>query len=290
MSRGSSGTVMMMNDGGNGPLSDAATALSPTPGGFPRNDKVDTNRMGPYQVMSYTDGLDNPAYASSIMYYPVDATPPYASTVFSCGFTATKEGYQNFLGPLFASHGIAILLESPTTTGDLPPTRATQLEAGVQQIATENTRDGSPLKGKLATDRVCLIGHSMGGGGTLIAAQDEGSNIRCDSPLQPWEPGLTFPMIVAPTMIIAAQSDTVAAPASNALPFYMSIPSSTPKYYVEVAGANHFLSSGDLGTNYDTQSTYLIAFYKVYLEDDMRYMSILTGMPDPALSQYMHNP
>ena len=63
-----------------------------------------------------------------------------------------------------------------------------------------------------------------------------------------------------------------------------------PKYYAEFAGASHFLTTNDLGTAYDAQSKYMIAFYKVYLEDDMRYMSVLTGPPDMALSAYMHSP
>ena len=89
-------------------------------------------------------------------------------------------------------------------------------------------------------------------------------------------------MIVAPTMFIAAQSDTVAGVASNASLFYDSIPETVPKYYVEFAGASHFLTTNDLGTAYDGQSKYMIAFYKVYLEDDMRYLD------DPERARCRH--
>ena len=263
---------------------------APGPGGFPKNDTVNTDRNGPYMTASYTAGLDNPAYNSSIMYYPTNAPPPYAAAVFSPGFTATKENYQALLGPLLASHGIAILLTTPTTTADLPTTRAIQLEAAVKQIATENTRDGSPLKGKLAPDRVCVTGHSMGGGGTLWAAQALGNMIRCAVPCEPWQPGQTFGMVKAPTLFIAAQSDTIAPPAQNASIFYDSIPAGVPKYYAEFAGGSHFLTTPDLGSDQDGQSKYMIAFYKVYLEDDMRYMSVLTGPPDMELSAYKHSP
>lgn len=273
--------------GGGGGVS---TGGAPVAGGFPRGDMVNTDQKGPYMTAKYTEGLDNPTYASSVMYYPTDASPPYASAVFSPGFTATKENYETFLGPLLASHGIAILLTTPTTTGDLPQQRAEDLQAAVAQIAKENTRDGSPLKGKLATDRVCVTGHSMGGGGTLWAATTLGTKIRCAVPLQPWQPGQSFAMIKAPTLFIAAQSDSIAAVAQNAQVFYNSIPSPVPKYYAEFTGASHFLTTNDLGTAYDVQSKYMIAFYKVYLEDDMRYMSVLTGAADPKLSAYKHAP
>jgi dienelactone hydrolase len=256
------------------------------PGGFPKSDPVNTDQKGPHAFMSYTDGLANPEYDSAVMYYPTDAEPPFGAAVFSPGFTATKEQYMNFLGELLASHGIAMLLTTPTTTADLPTQRAMDLEAAVEQIKKENERDGSPLKGKLATDRICVTGHSMGGGGTLWAATDLGSKIRCAVPLQPWQPGQSFAMITAPTMFIAAQADSVADVASNASFFYDSIPDTVSKYYVEFSGASHFLTTNDLGTAYDGQSKYMIAFYKVYLEDDMRYLDVLNGPMDAELSQY----
>lgn len=261
---------------------------TPAAGGFPKADAVNTDRMGPYKFMKYTDGLKSSVYGSAVVYYPTDAQPPFAATVFSPGFTATKEDYENFLGPLMASHGLVILLTSPTSTSDQPPARADDLEDAMKQIAAENTREGSPLKGKLAPERIAITGQSMGGGGTCIAANRLGNKIRAAMPFEPWEPGMTFPKIQAPTMIIAAQSDTIAGVAQNALPFYMSIPDSVKKYYVEFAGASHYLTTGDEGTNYDVQSKYIIAFYKVYLEDDMRYLDVLNAPMDKELSKYMH--
>ncbi len=264
----------------------AGGSTEPTPGGLPRADEMNVEQMGPYAFDSYTEGLDNPTYASSIMYYPTDAAPPFGVVAFSPGFTATKEQYMDFLGPLLASHGIAILLTTPTTTGDFPTQRSEDLQAALEQIAKENEREGSPLKGKLATDRTCVTGHSMGGGGTLWAASELGDKVRCAVPLQPWQPGQSFSMIVAPTMFIAAEADSVAGVSSNASLFYESIPETVPKYYVEFAGASHYLTSNTRGSNYEGQSKYMIAFYKVYLEDDMRYLDVLNAPMDGERSEY----
>jgi dienelactone hydrolase len=283
------GSVAATTDAGM--MATAGAAGSPTmpapSGDFPKNEPVNTDQKGPHAFMSYTMGLDNPTYASSVMYYPTDATPPFASAVFSPGFSATKENYQTFLGELLATHGIAMLLTTPTTTGDQPTQRGEDLVAAVAQIAKENEREGSPLKGKLAVDRVCVTGHSMGGGGTLWAATTLGNKIRCAMPLQPWQPGQSFDKIVAPTMFIAAQSDTIAGVSSNAMVFYKSIPDSVEKYYVEFAGASHFLTTNDLGTSYDGQSKYMLAFYKIHLEDDMRYRDVLNATMDMELSMYL---
>ncbi|MDD9970577.1 MAG: hypothetical protein OXR73_30350 [Myxococcales bacterium] len=258
-------------------------------GGFPRADEaVNTEQMGPYSYDSYDAGLANPAYGAATMYYPTDAEPPFAAVVFSPGFIATKDEYAPFLGPLLASHGFAILLTTPTSTTDQPRARADDLMAAIEQIARENDRAGSPLAGKLATDRVCATGHSMGGGGSLYAASRLGASLRCALPLQPYQPLQGFSEIVSPTMFLVAENDDVATNASNSSVQYESVPGTVDKYYIEVANATHRMSmASGLGSHYDVQSKYMIAFYKLYLEDDERYIDVLEGgSSDAALSEF----
>lgn len=277
--------------------SGGASAPPPSSGGFPKTDDVSVTAVGPYTVKTYSDGIANPTYASSMMYYPDGGTPPFASVAFTPGFTATKEDY-TFLGQMLASHGIVALLTSPTSTSDQPQPRGADLQAAVKQLQDENTRSGSPLEGKLATDRICVTGHSMGGGGTLWAANALGDQIRCAVPLQPWQPSGSFPKVTAPTLIIGAESDTIAGVAANASPHYMSIPASTEKILAVFKGKDHFFStnrlsggSGDNGPAYDSQASYIIPFYKLFLEDDERYRPYLYGdMRDAeALSDFQHS-
>ena len=258
--------------------------------GFPRDEPVNVQQMGPYAFDKYSDGLDNPTYTSSIMYYPTDAPPPFAIVLFSPAFTVTMAEYEQYLGPLLATHGIAILLTTPTTTSDVPTLRGDDLEAALMQIQAENSREGSPLKGKIATDRVCVSGHSMGGGGSLWAANKLGDKLKCAVPLQPWQPGQRFDKVTAATLFIAAEADNVAGVSSNARFFYDSIPQTVPKYYVEFAGASHYLTTNTLGEHYDVQSRYMVAFYKRFLEDDKRYQEVLDAPGDAVLSEYEHMP
>ena len=81
--------------------------------------------------------------------------------------------FRNFLSEI-ASHGFLVVAIGPAAysavMGSEAPTgtsQATQLIDGVDWAIAENERDGSPLKGRIATDRVFLTGHSMGGGTTL---------------------------------------------------------------------------------------------------------------------------
>lgn len=276
------------------------TGVAPPTSGshFPRSaEAVDVKATGPYAVKTYTEGLAEPTYGSSMMYYPEGAEPPFAVVAFTPGYTATKEDY-TFLGYMLASHGIAALLTSPTSTSDQPPARGKDLVAAVARIKTENDREGSPLKGKLATDRICVTGHSMGGGGTLFAANELGDKIRCAMPLQPWQPGGSFPKVSVPILFIAAQNDTIAGVAQNAVPHYRSIPDTTEKLYAEFAGKDHFLTTNRTSTDaktatasFDPQAAYIIPFYKLFLEDDARYRDYLYGDKQlkSALSKYEHS-
>jgi hypothetical protein len=257
----------------------------PAMGGFPKTDEINIKAKGPYVVKTYTDGLDERTYASSMMYYPEGAQPPFGVVAFTPGYTATKENY-TFLGDMLASHGIAALLTTPTSTSDQPPARGDDLVAAVKKIQAENTRMGSPLMGKIATDRICVTGHSMGGGGTLFAANELGDMIRCAMPLQPWQPGGSFPMVKAPIMFIGAAGDTIAAVSGNAGPHYESIPTSTEKFLVVFEG-DHYLSTNRTSTDqtapedatpsFDIQAAYIIPFYKLFLESDERYRPYLYG-------------
>jgi dienelactone hydrolase len=272
---------------GGAPAAAGSDAPAPSAGGFPRTgEEINVKSVGPYKVAKYEEGLAPTVYASAVMYYPEDATPPFAAVALSPGFTAYGTDYE-FVGHLLASHGIAALLTTPTTTGDQPGQRGTDLVAAVKDIQAENTRQGSPLMGKIATDRIGVTGHSMGGGGSLFAANELGTMIRCVMPLQPWQPGGGFPMIAAPTMIVGAASDTIASVGANASGHYRSIPDSVEKFLIVLQG-DHYLSTdrtsgiaasmeATANEMYDPQAAYMIPFWKIFLEDDDRYRPYLYG-------------
>jgi hypothetical protein len=269
------------------PAAGSGAAPATGAGGFPRTgEEINIKAKGPYKVAMYEEGLVASEYSAAVMYYPEDAVPPFAAVALSPGFTAYGTDYE-FVGDMLASHGIAVLLTTPTTTADQPPQRGTDLVAAVKHIQEENTREGSPLKGKIAVDRIGITGHSMGGGGSLFGANELGDMIRCVVPLQPWQPGGGFRMIAAPTMIIGAASDAIASVAGNASGHYASIPDTTEKILVVFQG-DHYLStdrtSGIAASemavaneNYDPQAAYMIPFYKLHLEDDERYRPYLYG-------------
>ena len=127
----------------------------------------------------------------------------------SPGLTANNTDYEIW-GRVLASHGIVALLMQPTSTSDWNDARAVDLKAALSVVRGGLNASG-PLAGKLDTAHVGFMGQSMGGGGTLIAANEVGDDIQAAIPMEPYAPGVSFPKITAPTLIIAAELDSVEA-------------------------------------------------------------------------------
>jgi hypothetical protein len=119
---------------------------------------------GPYKVES------GPAFGSPghVVYRPADLSafpskdrmPLMVWGNGGCAINSTR--YGGFLSTI-ASHGFVVLATAaePGTTG----TRATadNLRKAIDWAEAENTRPGSPLRGKIALDRVAVMGQSCGG-------------------------------------------------------------------------------------------------------------------------------
>ena len=121
-----------------------------------------------------------------------------------------------------------------------------------------------------------VAGHSMGGGGTLIAAADNPS-LKAAVPMAPWNlSSLSFRNIRVPTMIFGCQSDAIAPVNTHSVPFYNAIPSSTSKGYVEMRLDDHFCVMNG-GGHYETLGKLGISWFKRFIDQDTRYSKFLCG-------------
>src|SRR5687767_9714210 len=119
---------------------------------------------GPYKVESGS-AFNSPGH---VVYRPADLTPfPRKDTLplivwgnGGCAINSTR--YAGFLTTI-ASHGFVVMATAaePGATGG----RATadNLRKAIEWAEAENRRTGSPLIGKMALDRVAVMGQSCGG-------------------------------------------------------------------------------------------------------------------------------
>jgi hypothetical protein len=127
---------------------------------------------GPYKVVSEAAfGL-----AGQVIWRPADLTgfpkpdtlPVMAWGNGGCAIDSTR--YGGFLGTI-ASHGFLVISTVPVE-GQRGQGTPEHMIAAFDWAETENARDGSPLKGKIATGRMAAMGQSCGGFSSLSAGAD----------------------------------------------------------------------------------------------------------------------
>ncbi len=247
---------------------------------------------GPYAVRAYTSFPEVGEFADATIYYPLDAETPVGGVAVSPGFTELQRAI-NWWGPRLASHGFAVLILDTNEPRDSPELRAEALISAVRLLKAENSRPDSPLNGRIDVNKMAIMGHSMGGGGTLIAANNYSDEIQAAIPFTPWQPEGDFSQITVPTLVIAGAADRIAAVSDHAWPHYQSLPHSTTRVYLEVAGGNHFLANSS-GPDLSTIGRYGIAWLKLYLDGDERYRDFIYGEAQKVdtgkFSRYIANP
>ncbi len=238
---------------------------NPTASALERNGSFSTGT-------SSVSSLSATGFGGGNLYYPT-ASGTYGAIAICPGFTATSSSLA-WLGPRLASHGFIVLIINTNSTLDQPDSRGRQLKAATDYLVAQNSRTGSPIRGKVDTSRLAVGGHSMGGGGTLEAVRDN-PGYKAGVPLAPWNTTKSFSRITVPTLIIGGSADTVAPDGQHSIPFYTSIPSSTPKIFMELRGASHFFpQSSDPNV-----SRFTISWYKRWLDLDTRYSQFLNTTP-----------
>jgi dienelactone hydrolase len=273
---GASGTAAQAGTSGG----TAAPAGSYIRGPDPTMASAIGTAKGPYSVKSYTDGFKKgTSYLAGTIYYPDggNPTPPFGCVIVVPGFTAYQNSIMNW-GPFLASNGIVTMTIDTLTTGDLPAQRSGELLDALKDCVNENERSGSPLMGKIDKNTTGLMGWSMGGGGTLIAASQT-PTLKAAIGLCAWGP-TGGAMDKVPMLMFEGTADVLAAGMSE--PYYMQMPDTTPKMLFETAGADHFYAN-DPASQTGIIGLYGLSWMKVFLEGDMRYKKFLTA-PKPSIA------
>jgi dienelactone hydrolase len=212
-------------------------------------------------------------FGGGTIHYPTSTSQgTYGAIAFAPGFTASSASY-SWIGPRIASQGFVVFLINTDSRYDFPASRATQLQNALNYLV-----NSSVAASRIDRNRLAVGGHSMGGGGSLIAA-DNNAALQAAVPLQPWNTGTNFSGVNVPTMIIGAENDTIASVTSHSEPFYNSIPAASEKAYVELNGASH-----GVGTTANVvQAKSMIVWLKRYVDNDTRYEQFICP-PPPAPS------
>jgi dienelactone hydrolase len=228
---------------------------------------------GPFATTTASVSSAVAGFGGGTIHYPTDTSQgTFGAIAFAPGYTASSASYA-WIGPRIASQGFVVFLINTNSRFDFPSSRATQLQSALNYLVNQ-----SVAASRIDRNRLAVGGHSMGGGGSLIAADNNG-NLQAAVPLQPWNTSTNFSGVNVPTMIIGAENDSIASVSSHSEPFYNSIPASAEKAYVELNGASH-----GVGTTANVvQAKSMIVWLKRYVDNDTRYEQFICP-PPPAPS------
>lgn len=208
-----------------------------------------------------------PGFGAGTIYFPTDTSQgTFGAVAIAPGFTATQSSIA-WLGPRLASQGFVIFTIDTNGIFDFPSSRAEQLKAALDYLV--NT---SSARTRIDRNRLGVMGHSMGGGGTMEAAAERPS-LQAAIPLTGWHTTKTFSSMVVPTLVIGAENDSTASVAAHSLPFYNGMPSSLDKAFLEINNGSHFTPN----SSNTTIARYSIAWLKRFVDNDLRYDPFLCG-------------
>jgi dienelactone hydrolase len=234
---------------------------------------------GPFATSSVSVSSSVSGFGGGTIYYPNDTSQgTFGAIAFAPGFTASSASYTWMRR--VASHGFVVFTINTNSRFDFPSSRATQLQNALNYLVNSSP---SAVRSRIDPDRLAVGGHSMGGGGALIAA-DRNSNLEAAVPLQPWNTSTNFSGVDVPSLIVGAENDTIASVASHSRPFYNSVPAASEKALLVVNAASHGLGT----TSDDAQALSSIAWYKRYVDNDTRYDQFLCPGPSGInIEQYL---
>ncbi|MFE4176263.1 alpha/beta hydrolase [Streptomyces sp. NPDC056909] len=235
--------------------------------------------LGPYAVSQIRVARSSVrGFGGGTVYYPTStADGTFGAVAVSPGFTGTQSSIA-WYGPRLASQGFVVLTIDTITVLDQPAGRGRQLLAALDYLTGD-----SAVKDRIDPGRLGVMGHSMGGGGSLEAAKSR-TSLKAAIPLTGWNLDTTWPEVRTPTLVVGADGDTVAPVAGHSEPFYESLPGTLDKAYLELRGADHRTPI----TANTTIAKYSVSWLKRFIDNDTRYERFLCPppVPGPAIAEY----
>ena len=232
-----------------------------------------TALRGPFSTDSTSVSSLVSGFGGGTIYYPTTRTEgTFGGVVIAPGYTASQSS-MSWYGERIASQGFVVFTIDTNTRYDQPDSRGRQLDAALDYLV-EDSRVADRVDGS----RLAVMGHSMGGGGTLAVAEDR-PELKAAIPLTPWHLQKNWRNVQVPTMIIGAENDAIAPVRSHSIPFYESLPSSLDRAYLELGGASHFAPN----ISNTLIARYSISWLKRFVDDDTRYEQFLCPPPSTGL-------
>jgi dienelactone hydrolase len=212
-----------------------------------------------HTTITFIDATRSNRPIQTEIYYPANAAGndvPMAGGAFPVvnfghGFVMVWSAYQNIWESLVPA-GFTVCF--PRTEGNLSPNHtefAKDLAFLCTAMTAQNTTSSSIFFNHVAPS-FAVMGHSMGGGCSILARQYNTSMIKCVAALAPANTNpsaiTAATSIQIPSLMIAGSYDCIAPPAAHAKPIWDALLPNLCKLYVNITNASH-CQFGNANTN-----------------------------------------
>lgn len=197
---------------------------------------------GPYEVRTHRLSAADVkgTFGGGTLHYPAERGE-YPVVAAAPGLGADEEMVA-WYGELLASYGVITLTMNTTTVNDSPDQRGGQILHALDHIVED-----SVAADRADGERQGVLGHSMGGGGALVAAAER-KDIRAVVALTPYYEGEVedWSQVSAATLVIGGEADEIAPVEDHAEPLYEGLSGAREKTYLSLNG-DHFVANSPTG-------------------------------------------
>ncbi|MDF1821749.1 MAG: dienelactone hydrolase family protein [Alcanivoracaceae bacterium] len=226
---------------------------------------------GDSAVCTSTAGLWRWGYHSARLSYPCGLKEKAPAITLTGGYTNIKE-QMYWLSDHLTSHGYVVLTITPYNVFGTPPVWESAHKAGIEELLQQNRTWYSPVRNRIDTDRLGMMGYSMGGGGALLAAGDLGNTVKAVVGLSPYldreQP--YYANISASTLLIGGSFDFTALPNAVAS-YYETLPADTSRALAIIRYLNHLDWVGFPSSMKNRGKILSTAWLNRHLKDDSRF-------------------
>lgn len=236
--------------------------------------------MGPFEIDTVVVPPTVEGFGGATIYYPSNVEPTFGALAIAPGF-GNEQSHIDWYGPRIASHGFVVILIDTNSVWDIPDQRGEQLIAALDYLTMD-----SAVKDVVDAKRLAVMGYSFGGGGVIHATRLR-PTLKAAIPLAMWFWDNDQSGSTVPTLLISCENDDIDNEAHTGM-VYATLPESTPKAMLEIAGGDHqcVASVGPTDHEKTTIARMIISFLTRHVDGDGRYVQFICPEPgNPDVSR-----
>jgi hypothetical protein len=233
--------------------------------------------VGPFEVETVLVPSTVDGFGGGEIYYPVDEDYSFGGIAVVPGFGIDRSRLE-WYGPRLASHGFVVFLIETNSVWDVPDQRGEQLIAALDYMTTQ-----SAVVDVVDPKRLAVMGYSFGGGGVIHATRLK-PDLKAAIPLAMWFWDNDQSASTVPHLLISCEIDFENDAHTGAV--YESLPASTPRAMMEIAGADHQCITQDGSTEQQKTAIarMMISFLKRHVDGDGRYEQFICPEEGTAIA------